>query len=116
MRECRDIAYEEADKKLEAGEADFTINVEELAKACQSSTQIAAKGGPHDNAHAAKTRRRGGGGVSCDGDDSGVAAGGKLQGRQKSDVKRPVSVDSKRPTNVGKGTAGKGISQKNSGF
>jgi hypothetical protein len=102
----RDIAYEAADKELETGEADFTINVEDLAKACNISSSIAAKGGPQDHASAAKTRRRGGASHSQDFDASGTAPGGKLQGRLHpagSESKQPVSSSSSAKPPSGKG-------------
>lgn len=114
---CRDIAYEAADKELEAAEAEFTINLEEVTRACQSSTQIAAKAGGHDSAQAAKARRRGGGGGAGggqDADDSATAVGGRLAGRHGLS-----SFDGKRPgssTNASKGGTGKGISRKNAVF
>lgn len=117
MNVCRDIAYEAADKELEAGEAEFTINIDELTRACNSNPQIAAKAGAHDQAPL-KNRRRGGGatGPGHDADDSGQVAIGKLQGRQKPDVpgfdtKRPAGTLSTKGNSAAKG----GISRARSG-
>jgi hypothetical protein len=110
---CRDIAYEAADKELEAGEVDFTINIEELTKACNTSSSIAAKGGPQDHKDAAKAKRRAGAGCSQDVDASAAVPGGKLQGRP-----RPGSIDLKQPApppSSAKSPSGKlGLPRKNS--
>lgn len=114
---CRDVEYEAADKQLEEGEAEFTINTDELHKACHSNNQILAKGGPAEHASAAKTRRRGvGGTTSHDADDTGSVVGGRLQGRQKHDGPHALrgAVDSKsHSANTSKGS--KLISRKSSG-
>ena len=82
--------------------------MEEVAKACQSSAQVAAKGGPHDNAHVVRARRRGGA-AGPDADDPGPVAGGKLLARQKHEEwSRRVSLESKRPASSS--NASKGLS------